>query len=250
MEKRIAMTQPIYRAVSIDDEHKIRQVLRIKVERHCPLIQWVGEADGVESGHELIQREKPDIVFLDISMGDGTGFDFLKNHIDPDFEVIFITGYGEHAIEALRANAVDYLMKPIQTEELIIAVSNAVKRRLKRIKTPKSTPQESNRSKRIVVSSEEGMEFVWEDDITHVEGWEKYTRIHRTSGPVLLSSYNIGHYRAQLNEQEFFQVHKSHLVHRNHISGYLNQGYVLLKGGDQVPVSRRKRQAFLEWIQA
>jgi two-component system LytT family response regulator len=214
----------------------------------------LGTAGNIEGATELIQLHSPDLVFLDISMPGGSGFELLERLEKVDFEIIFVTGYDEYALDALRVSAVDYLLKPVITEELVKAVEKAQKRIHDRsiLHSYKALQHNLTHSeaeeKKVAIPGSNAYDFVRAGDIIRCEGWQKYTRIYFGNGSCLVSSYNIGVFREMLEPYGFFSIHKSHLVNIRQITRYLKNGVVEMSDGSEVPVSRRKREEFVEKV--
>jgi len=239
------------RAVIIDDEPKLRTVLEIKLANKCPSVELVGVAGDAEEGYRLIKSESPDLVFLDIAMPGESGFDLLEKFDSIDFDIIFVTGFNEYAIDALKVSAIDYLLKPVRSEDLIEAVKKASNRKEERNIVSRYQVLKHNlnhvgdQQTKIAIPGTEAYDFVTIEDIVRLEGWQKYTRIYLNNGAVIVSSYNIGVYRKMLENFSFFNCHKSHLVNSKHIKRYLREGTVVMNDDAQVPVSRRKKDEFL-----
>lgn len=239
-----------YSAIIIDDELKPREVLAIKLATHCKNVTILAKLSNAIEGHEAILTLNPDIVFLDINMPSESGFDMLARFDHIDFEIIFVTGYDEFGLEALKVSAVDYLLKPINTEDLIEAVQKAQKRldqseMISRYKTLMHNVKNTDQDARFIIPGSTQHEFVYIKNIIRCEGWYKYTRIYLESGEVIISSYNIGVFRERLQAYEFYETHKSHLINIRHISRYQKDGSVTMSDKSLVPVSRRKRDEFL-----
>lgn len=241
-------------AVIVDDEPKLQEVLSIKLKKNCPQVHILGSAENIEDAYELISRVKPNLVFLDISMPGGTGFDLLEKFEKPSFEVVFVTGYSEYAIQALKLSAADYLLKPLNTKDLISAVFKVEEKlnlefsqRLEKLEVLKSNlNQQTDQHKKVVIPNDKGYEFVKLKDIVRIEGWQKYTKIHTVQKEVFVSSYNIGVYKEMLDDQMFFQTHKSHIINDKFIKSYSKEGLLYLEDGSEVPVARRKKEEFLK----
>ncbi len=238
----------IYTAVIIDDEAKLREVLKIKVDRFCKDLTVVAQADSAQSGFEAIVQHEPDIVFLDISMPGGTGFDMLDKFDDFSFEIIFITGYDEYALEAFRVNAVDYILKPVRTEELVTAVNRA----LERIKNKNALTGEYAfnrkdypRKSKVAIPSDNEYHLVKVEQIILCKGWQRYSKVQLVNKEEIISSYPLGYFKLMLEKYGFIQVHKSYLVNKEHVVRYLKEGTVIMSDGTTVPVARRRRNEFL-----
>lgn len=242
------------KGIIIDDEPKLRQVLEIKLKKHCPEIEIVDMASNAEEAYEKINKHAPNIIFLDIQMPGESGFDLLNRFESFDFEIIFVTGYNNYALKALKVSAVDYILKPIETEDLKRATRKAKTRILERKKIERYDILKHNlenietQSAKIVIPSSNLYQYVKVNDILHCEGWQKYTRIHLSSGEVILSSYNIGVFKDMLNDYSFYSPHKSHLINLNKIVRYRKDGFIVLDNNSEVPVSRRRKEDFLETL--
>jgi two-component system LytT family response regulator len=243
-----------YKAVIIDDEPKLREVLGIKVKRFCPNVQLSGEANDAMSGYQLIKESNPDIIFLDISMPGESGFDLLDRFEEITFEIIFVTGFNDYALDALKLSAVDYLLKPVRTEDLKEAVDKAIKHidnkeKLERFDILKHNLNNvGDQSTKIAIPGADAYDFVSIKDIIRCEGWQKYTKIFLQNKKCITSSYNIGIFKESLEKFGFFSTHKSHLINKHHIHKYLKEGTLIMSDQSNVPVSRRKKEAFLNEI--
>lgn len=244
----------VVKALIIDDEPKLRKVLQIKLEQYCNGVEVVGTAANIEEGHEQIRATNPEIVFLDISMPGGSGFDLLNKFEEIPFEVIFVTGFNDYVLDALKVSAVDYLLKPVITEDLVKAVERAKDRIENRNKIERYHLLKHNfdhlgkQDTKIAIPGTNAYDFVQIKDIVRCEGWQKYTRIHLEDGTTILSSYNIGVFKGMLENYGFYGTHKSHLINCKLISRYLKEGTVVMKDGSQVPVARRKKEEFIEQV--
>lgn len=244
----------LIKAIIIDDEPKLRKVLEIKLGKFCPELSVVGVGANIAEGFELISTLKPQLVFLDISMPGGSGFHLLEKFQDVKFEVIFVTGFNDYVLDALKVSAVDYLLKPVITEDLISAVEKAKDRIAKREKVHLYDVLKHNlnhigeQDTRIAIPGASAYDFVKVSDIIRCEGWQKYTKIHLVDGSCIVSSYNIGMFRDMLENYDFYSTHKSHLINTSLIIRYLKEGTVVMQDGSEVPVARRKKDEFTERI--
>lgn len=240
------------RTIIIDDERKAIAILKNKIERLCPIIEIIAETQDSKEGIELIKNLAPQLVFLDISMPEMNGFELLSEIKNPNFEIIFATAYDNYAIEAIKNCAIGYLVKPIDNQDLIEAVNKAKQNIEDKTALEKNKLLVENLSvhtfqkKKIVIPAQEGLEFAEIADIICCEGNNGYTNIHFSNRKTILSSNSIGHFNRLLENQGFYLVHKSHLINLNHITKYLNEGYVILTNNIKIPVSRTKRSDFLE----
>jgi len=241
-------------ALIIDDEPKIRKVLQIKLDQYCSDIQILDTAGNINEGFDKIKNLNPDLVFLDISMPGGTGFDLLDKFETIDFEVIFVTGFNDYVLDALKVSAVDYLLKPVVTEDLIAAVDKAKARIANREKIEKYAILKHNldhlgdQETKLAIPGTNAYDFVKIADIVRCEGWQKYTKIYLQNGACIISSYNIGVFKNMLENYAFFSTHKSHLINTKRIVRYLKEGTVIMSDESKVPVSRRKRDEFADQV--
>ncbi|WP_158839085.1 LytR/AlgR family response regulator transcription factor [Polaribacter sp. L3A8] len=239
------------KTILIDDERKALAILKNKIERLCPNIEIIAETQSPKEAIKLIKNIQPQLIFLDISMPEINGFDLLKEFDNPNFEIIFATAFDNYAIEAIKHCAIGYLVKPIDNSDLVSAVKNAAKNIEEKTALQKNKLLIENlgvqnfQMKKMVIPSTEGLEFVKIADIIHCEGIDGYTKIHFSNHKPILSSQSIGYFNKLLINQDFYLVHKSHLINLEHIEKYLNEGYVLLSANHKVPVSRNRRQEFL-----
>ena len=240
-------------AYLIDDEPKALAILEDKIKRLCAHVTIVGSTQKPTDALLEIPKLAPDLVFLDVAMPKLNGFEVLQQFDAPNFEIIFATGFDEYAIDAIKHCAIGYLVKPIDNDELIAAVKIATENIKEKNALAKNQQLIENLSvkrfqdRKIVIPTQEGLEFLEINSIIHCEGVDGYTRIHIKDNPSLLSSLNIGHFVKSLEKTDFFQVHKSHLVNLNFIKRYLNEGYVMINDR-KIPVSRSRRNEFLEMI--
>ena len=237
-------------AILIDDEISNLKGLEQKLGKLFPDIVIENTFQKPEEAIKVLQKQQPDVVFLDIEMPRINGFDLLAQLEIVDFQVIFVTAYSEYAIEAFKQNAVDYVLKPIDDAELI----NAVNKALHIIKT--KSELESNHklvnlltstisSNKIIVPTQKGMSFIPQEEVLHLEGYEGYTKIHLIDGKTIMSSYNLGKFEKLLNAT-FFKCHKSHVVNLEKVRHFENEGYLVLEDNQRVPISRTNKKAFLE----
>jgi two-component system, LytTR family, response regulator len=242
------------KAIIIDDEKKSREVLMGLIDRFCPDIFVLAQADGCMDGIEKVKAHNPDIVFLDIQMSDGSGFNFLEAFDDFKFEVIFTTAHDQYAIKAIKYSALDYLLKPINPDDLKEAIAKYLQKQdkgqinknikvlLDNVKLPNSEP------KKIVLSTSEGIHVLSVDEIIRCESDDYYTKFFLTNGNVILISKTLKQNESMLSDFNFIRPHKSHLVNTNYIKSYLKEdgGYVLMTDGCKIPVSRRKRESIID----
>jgi len=244
----------MYKTLIIDDEPKLREVIKIKLSKFCPSITVIGEAGDVTEALQKIKEDQPQLLLLDISMPGASGFDLLDRVDQIDFEIIFITGFNEFALDALKMSAVDYLLKPVKTEELITAIDKATKRIAVKENSAKyeilkkNLKTQGNQDTTIAIPGSSSYDFIKISEIIRCEGWNKYTRIFLTNGKTLVSSNNIGVFREILESYEFHTTHKSHLVNINHIVRYNKDGVIIMRDDSEVPLARRRKEEFVEEV--
>jgi two-component system LytT family response regulator len=246
------------RTALIDDNPHAIQILRDDLARMFPEVEIVGEADGVVQGAKLLRNSQPDLLLLDIQMGDGTGFDLLEIVPDLKFQLIFTTAHDEHAIRAFRFAAVDYLLKPIDPEELRRAVERAKKLLPVAPATQAQVPvlrehfqKESptqGASKTIALHTAEKIHIARLSDILRMEADGNYTEVHFTNGQKLLLTKTLKEFSTILEETGFLRAHQSHLVNFEHIREFIKTdgGYIVMADGAKVPVAVRKRTEVVE----
>ncbi len=244
------------RSIIVEDEIKSRETLKGLLARFCPDVMIVAEASGVQQGKEAIIKNKPDLVFLDIEMPDGSGFRLLDQSDSIDYEVIFTTAFDQFAIKAIRYAALDYLLKPIVPEELQSAVEKVrqqkeKKHNLKNIEVLLSNVNPANREqKKVVLSTVEKIHVVELNRILRCESDNYYTHFYFIEGGHLLISKTLKDVEALLEGGNFIRPHKSHLINIKYIQNFSRDegGVITLTSGDKIPVSRRKKEKILEII--
>lgn len=244
------------RGIIVEDEIRSRDTLRGLLSRYCKNVEIIAEADSYRSGLAVIREQHPDVVFLDIQMPDGSGFKLLEELDEIKFEIIFTTAFDQFAIKAIKYSALDYLLKPIDPEELVSAlkkVENKISKRgvneniqvlLDNIKSRDANPH------KIVLSTFEKIHIIETDNILRCESDNYYTNFFLTDGKQILISKTLKENEAMLGEHNFIRPHKSHLVNVKYIKGFLKNdgGYIEMTDGTHIPVSRRKREKIIEII--
>ncbi len=240
------------RVVIIDDEAGARNNLRTLIESRFPEIEVLGEADGVSTGQKLIETSRPDLAFLDVQMQDGTGFDLLAGLTRDDLQVVFVSAHDHFAITAIKFSAIDYLLKPVEEEELRVTLEkirqyregNDIKMKLELLLG------NLRRVDKIALPSFQGIEFVRLDDIIRCESDNNYTMFYLTGGTKILVSKTLREYEDMLEARGFFRTHKSHLINLKYLKKYIKGegGSVILDDGSEVLVSRRRKEDFLRML--
>jgi two-component system LytT family response regulator len=236
------------RAILIDDEPKALRSLQNKIQKLEPSIEIIRTTTSPIEGLEIIKELNPDLLFLDIDMPRLSGFDVLSSIESPDFEVIFVTAHSNFAIEAIKHSAIGYVVKPIDNDELSIALKNALSHISQKTSLEKNRQllQQINGNHNIVIPTQKGLSFFKPEDIVRLEGIDGYTNIFIQNEKPVLSSYNIGKFKKILEVYDFFQVHKSHLINMEYLKSYHNEGTIILSNGDSVPLSRTRKKEFLD----
>jgi two-component system LytT family response regulator len=241
------------RALLVDDEVDSIFLLRKLLEIHCPDAEVVGQAEGVESAIPIIRRESPDLVLLDVSMPDGSAFDLLNSVGKLNFQVIFISAYDRHAVEAFKYSAVDYLMKPVDGVQLRNAVERAAKlsstrgieEQLKVLLGNISMMQFSQQ--KIAVPTINGLMYVYLKDIMRMESQHGSTTVMLANGDQVATTRSILEYEDMLPGFMFFRVHNYQIVNLNWVRSYEKGrgGHVVMEDGSHIEVAIRRREDFL-----
>jgi two-component system LytT family response regulator len=210
------------RAVVVDDIQKFRKNLIQDLADYCPDIEVVGEADGVISAAKKINTLKPDVVFLDIQINDGTAFDLLSVLGEIKFKIIFTTASDEFAIKAFKISAIDYLLKPIEIDELKCAVAKLKRGNEDNYELLQSNIKEENKSnKRLALHSQDKIEIIEIGNIIRCESNVNYTQFFFKDGTKMLVTKTLKEYDKMLTEFGFYRVHQSHLVNIDYIKEYV-----------------------------
>jgi two-component system, LytTR family, response regulator len=243
------------KALIIDDEQRTRELIAKMIESFNLEIETFPIGENVKSGLEAIEKIQPDIVFLDIQMPDGTGFDLLKACPNKNFEVIFITAHEEFAIKAIKFSALDYILKPVDAEEL----QKAVERALKTFSSERTGSQyealqqniQPNQKRRLVLKTQESVHVVDLDNIVRCEADRNYTSFFLAEGKKILVSRTLKDYETLLVGHNFLRIQQSHLINLNFVDRYDkgNGGSVVMKDGSEVPLSPAKRDIFFQIIE-
>ena len=241
------------RTIIIDDEAHVRETLTRLVKEFCPQVQLVGEAFSVESGVKAIHELHPHLVLLDIRMGDGSAFELLKKLEAIDFRIIFITAYENYAVQAFRFAAIDFLLKPVNPEDLADAVKRAESLIQQQLITQLQALEENMKSdirqkKKIVLKTMENIYLVSLHDIAYLESDRSYTTVHTMNHDRIVISKPLKDFDELLYDDGFYRVHKSYLVNMMHVQRFEKQegGYIVLSNDHKIPVASRKREELLE----
>ncbi|HVI48228.1 MAG TPA: LytTR family DNA-binding domain-containing protein [Chitinophaga sp.] len=239
-------------AIIIDDEQRGRVALREKLHEYCPGVIVTGEAANGADGLKLIREQKPALVFLDIEMPRMNGFEMLHQLPGKDFHLIFTTAYDQYAIKAIKYAAFDYLLKPVDIDELRSAIDRAraqsEKHTEKKLEVLQQHLQPKSPLGKIAIPSLEGLLFFNTSDIVHLEAQSNYTLIYFHNHPKLLASRTLKDFEELLPANMFFRTHHSHIINLSYIKRYIrgDGGQIEMQNGNYVMVSRRKKEEFLK----
>jgi len=238
------------RAVIVDDEENARVNLQLLIERYCKDIDIIGTADSALTGIKLIQKEKPNLVFLDVQMPHGSGFDLLEGLENRNFQLVFTTAQLNHAIKAIHFSALDYLIKPLDHNELIDAV--------KRVKEKLSFDHEKNNNNllqhlkapsidKVAFPTSTGYKYVFIDDIIYLKGDGSYINIFTKNGETFLVSKNLKIYEDLLSKHAFYRSHISYLVNLKCVESFdrVDGTVITLTNGAKTPLSPGKKDGFI-----
>lgn len=244
------------RAIVIDDVDSIRTKNIDLIKTHCPNIAIIGQANSVKSGVSLIKQIVPDLVFLDVEMPDGSGFDLLQMLNPIQFKVIFITGYEDFAIRAFRFSAIDYLLKPLDPTELVEAVNKAEESMHKEVLELKLNTLFSNLERpknlqKLVLKTAEKIYSVNIQDIINCESDKNYTTFYFINAPKLVVSTTLKEYETLLKPFNFFRAHQSHLINMLYFDHFIKTdggNTIVMKNKNKIPLATRKKEEFLTLI--
>ena len=238
--------------IIIDDEPKGRLALREKLSAYCTNVQVVAEACNGKEALTLIQRYHPQLIFLDIEMPVMNGFEMLNSIKEKTFHIIFTTAYDQYAIRAIKYAAFDYMLKPVDIEELRLSIAKIEtienKTLGRQVELMQQNLQQPKRFNKLAVPSLDGLLFFEVSSIVHLEAHSNYTVIHFTNHPKITASKTLKEFEELLPADVFFRLHHSHIVNLQFIKRYLkgDGGQVELENGTFVDVSRRKKDEFLK----
>jgi two-component system LytT family response regulator len=244
------------KVILVDDEISNLENLRTLLQKHCPQVTVMATAQNVGDAVDAIERYLPRLVFLDIQMGEETGFDVLKLLRIRNFEVIFVTAYDQYGIQAVKFAALDYLLKPIDIEELVNAVNKAEFKSAPQIQTQldfllqQINKPESNAYK-IALQMQSEIRYVTLSEIIRCEADNTYTHFFLSSNEEILVSKSLKEYADLLRPSGFLRTHQSHLVNPQYVKSWLKEdgGILLLKSGDKIPISKPNRDAVKQALQ-
>lgn len=252
------------RALIVDDETHARENLKYLLENYCPEIEVVGMAADPKSARTAVDTLAPQVLFLDIAMPSGTeGFEFLESLPEKKFQVVFVTAFKDYAIRALNANAIYYLQKPVDIDDLKAAVKKLLNTNqlftenneqllnyIKSLENLTKAIMPNIGISRITINHSKGFKIVDPNEFMYLEGDGNYTSIVFTDGTKYVDTKSIGVYEDILDQQQFFRIHKSHIVNVLFVKEFLNDDghYVIMKNNDKLAISRLRVPQFLEFF--
>lgn len=241
------------KAIIVDDEIRCIENLNLIIENFCTGVEIIGTYREIDVAYDAIDSLKPDIVFLDVDMPPYTGFDLLRKYDELPFEVIFVTAYNYYAIDAIKFSALDYIMKPVKSDELQIAITKAKKRVLKQAKIStdyfRHLDSTSSQINKILINSAKKSELVSLEDIIYLEAAKSYTIIYlKSNKSIVCSQRNLKEYEELLKDKGFFRTHKSFLVNIKEIEAIDKQNgtEIITKQEQRIPLAFRRKNAFLK----
>ncbi len=249
-------------ALLIDDDSNLRNGMKGLLSMYAPDIQILGEADSVKAGISAIEMHRPDVIFLDIQLGDGTGFDILEQLAQKrgtlSSHVVFITAHEQFAVKAFRFSALDFLLKPVDPEEL-----RKVIEKIKKVLANNDSyahidllleniRKKVDKFKRIALSTSDGIHLFEVSDIIRLESQDNYTRFHIKDHKPVLIAKTLKEYEDLLSEQGFERIHQSHLINLAYLKSYIKKdgGYAVMADNSNLPISQRKRERLQELLKS
>ncbi|MES2486982.1 MAG: LytTR family DNA-binding domain-containing protein [Bacteroidota bacterium] len=249
-------------ALLIDDDSNLRQGMKALLAMYAPDIHILGEAENVKGGIAAIETHKPDVIFLDIQLGDGTGFDILEQLTQKQgrltSHVVFITAHEEFAVKAFRFSALDYLLKPVDPEDL-----RKVVEKIKKVLSNndnyahidlllENIRKKVDKFKRIALSTSDGIHLFEVADIIRLESQDNYTKFYIKDNKPVLIAKTLKEYEEMLSEQGFERIHQSHLINLAYLKSYIKKdgGYAVMADNSHLPISQRKKDRMQELLRS
>ncbi len=242
------------KAIIIDDNPQAIISLKQDLADYCPEVKVIDTAEGVVSGVKLLKRQQPDVLFLDIQLQDGSGFDVLEILPEINFGVIFTTSSDAFAIKAFRLAAIDYLLKPIDPDQLQEAVERAAAltgNQKDSLELVRGSMQQGELPQHIALHTQEKIELIKINNITRCEASGNYTTFYFDNNKPILVTKTLKEFDKTLKPHQFLRVHQSHLVNTEHIKAFVKTdgGYLVMKDGSKIPVSVRKRTMVMKFLE-
>ena len=239
--------------ILVDDEIASLKNLERKINQFFPNLNILDKFQNPEDAISFLNTNEVSLVFLDIQMPRINGFEVLTTVKNVDFKVIFVTAYNEYALEALKKSAIDYILKPIDDDDLKVAIQKTIKlideeNESTHNKELLELLQESiSNQKKLLVPNEKGFSVIDQNDILYLEGYDGYTKINIDPERQIISSYGLGKYEQKLNAN-FFKTHKSYIVNLNKIIEFEKEGYVVLSNNVRIPISKKSKNELLDLL--
>ncbi|MEM9340422.1 MAG: LytTR family DNA-binding domain-containing protein [Bacteroidota bacterium] len=244
------------RSIIIEDNPSVRNTLSNMLSEYCPQVELVGEASNVLEGSALIMAKKPELAFLDVELPDGNTFELLKSLPSVDFQVIFITGHEKYAMNAIKFSALDFILKPIDPDDLVMAIQKAEEQVQKpdvdkKIQTLfQNLESKDDGPNKIILKDKYGLQIVSVDQIVRLEASGSYTTFVIDQEEQLVISKGLKEYEQLLNAQKFFRCHQSHIVNLDYLKRYDKRegDFLQMVDGSMVPLAVRKKEILMEKI--
>ncbi len=237
------------KAIIVDDEPDAVHLLRMQLQQHCPQVQVVGSFTSSEKAQATMELQPPHLLFLDVEMPVMNGFELLEKLSPIDFSVVFVTAYNQFALKAFRFNALDFLVKPVDKDDLIAAVGKA-ERQLKPTATQLSQLQKQFRGEpvtKIAIPGQNGVSFVDLNEIVYAEASNNYSKLFLTDGRQFVISKTLKDVQEVLEEEHFLRVHRQYVINLNHVKSLnRNEGLLTMDNGDHLPIARAQKERLVE----
>lgn len=240
------------KSIIVEDEKTSRDILKNYLNKYCPNVQVIGEAENIDEALVLIRKQELDLVFLDVEMPYGNAFDLLDSIGDVNFETVFVTAYNQYAMDALNQHAAYYLLKPISIDELIKAVDfvTQIKTKEKQLSDTVLKPIIESNNEKIAIPMQSGFEVLDTENILYCQADDNYTQFFLVDDKQELVSKTLGYFEKQLVDKGFFRIHKSYLINLNYIKSYHKGkgGTIVLRNGKSLPVASSKKANLLSFF--
>lgn len=240
------------KTIIVDDEKFSRENLSTLIIEYCPELEVVGTAASAKVARNLVYEVDPDVIFLDINMPNENGFDFLSSLPERDFSVVFATAHNEYGIQAVKAEAIDYLLKPIDINELQSTAKKLVESTIKRKKDLAELDDHAGtpppKVAKIIINHSQGFSIITLNEIIRLEGDSNYTKIYVKNDVPIITSKTLKELQEILQEEYFYRIHKSHIINLNFLKEYSNEdgGYAIMADNSKIMISRRRHQEFID----